>query len=195
MYLFKYRLCVCVFVSCTLDVHVSEPLTFRITFLMFCFACLHTRTSTTSPDLALSSRLFPRPRVWVSRSLLPTYLFEHLSMGQARNPPTQWTTSSAWSVLSWPQWPYRCRTCVIAERLGCRHRLALAARYEHSTSVARTKRTVHNKLDFNIGDHRPVETVVLGECHNAYLAPRPATVLTIEHSKFVSSLILVKRAL
>ena len=65
--------------------------------------------------------------------------------------------------------------CVIAERLDCRHRLALAARYGHSTGDPRTKRTVHNKLDFNTGDQCPFDTVVLGECHNAYLAPRPAT--------------------
>ena len=178
IYLFKYRfLCVCVFVSCTLDVHVSTPLSFRITFLMFCFAC-HTRTSTTSPDLALSSRLFPGPRVWVSRSLLPTYLFEHLPTGQARNPPTQWTTSSAWSVLSCPSWPCRYRMCVCLRReTGLSHRLALAARYGHSTGDPRTKRTVHNKLDFNTGDQCPFDTVVLGECHNAYLAPPPGNCL------------------
>ena len=192
MYPFKYRfVCVSVFHSLSM----CTSLSFWTAFQMFCFACLHTRTSTTSPKhaqkmidddcplvvhvslpthvnhhsvvlsgLALSSCMSPLTMVWVSRSLLPTSLFEHLSMGEARNPPTQWTTSSAWSVLPWPWWPCRYRTCVIAERLSCRHRLALAARYEHSTSDSTTKRTVQNKLDFNIGDHRPVETVVLGEC-------------------------------
>ena len=95
---------------------------------------------------ALSSRLYPLTKVQVSRSLLPTSLLEHLSMGQDRNPPTQWTTSSAWSVLSWPWWPCCYRTCVVAERLDCRHRVALAARYGHSTSDCRTKRTVQNNL-------------------------------------------------
>ena len=37
-----------------------------------------------------------RPQgVGVFFSLLPTSLFEHVSMGQARNPPTHWTTLRA----------------------------------------------------------------------------------------------------
>ena len=55
--------------------------------------------------------------------------------------------------------------CVIAERRGFR-----------------TKRTVQNKPDFNIGDHCPFETVVLGECHNAYLSTRQATMSKQLHS-------------
>ena len=167
---FMHTRCARVNVSFILD-HVSDVL-----FCMFAHSPLVVNVSLSThmnhhsvvlSGLALSSRLYPLTKVRVSRSLLPTSLLEHLSMGQDRNPPTQWTTSSAWSVLSWPWWPCCYRTCVVAERLDCRHRFALAARYGHSTSDCRTKRTVQNKLDFQIGDHCPFETVVLGECYSA----------------------------
>ena len=47
---------------------------------------------------------------------LPTSLFEHRSTFQARNPPTQRTTLSTWSVLSRPLWPCYHRTCVMCHR-------------------------------------------------------------------------------
>ena len=56
--------------------------------------------------------------VGVSRSRLPTSLFEHLSMGQASHPPTKGTTLSVSSVLSCPLWPCAHRMCVIAKETG-----------------------------------------------------------------------------
>ena len=83
--------------------------------------------------LALSSRLCPLTKVQVSRSLVPTSLFEHLSMGQVRIPPTQWTTSSAWSVLPWPCWLYCCRMCVSSPRDGAPEPSALFIPNQTST--------------------------------------------------------------
>ena len=56
--------------------------------------------------------------VGVLLSLLPASLFEHLSMGQTCNPPTQRTTLSVLSVLSCPLWPCSHRMCVIAKETG-----------------------------------------------------------------------------
>ena len=50
-------------------------------------------------------RILSSQGVGVSRSLLPTSLFEHLSRGQAANPPTQRGPHSTRSVLSRPPWP------------------------------------------------------------------------------------------
>ena len=56
--------------------------------------------------------------VAVSRSLLPTSLFEHLSRGQVVHPPTQRGPHSTRSVLSRSLRPCSHRMCVTAKRLG-----------------------------------------------------------------------------
>ena len=144
--------------------------------------CCSSFTFTRVPDQTFVIKLLLRcpwsvasQVVGVLRSLLPACLFEHLSMSQARNPPTQRITSDAWSALSCPYWPCCCRMCVIAERLGCLQRLAHAAGHGHVSGASRTRRAVHNKLDLKIGDTFPFETVVLGECYNAFCSPRRAT--------------------
>ena len=238
IYLFKLivqRACVCIcsnIILCVCLFHAHSMCTYQsllhfwITFLMFCFACLHTRTPTSSPnmhiktcddcplvaDVSLSdTRELPQcslvwscfvfPPVPRTKGLGLTFTSAHILIRALVDGPGSQPTDTMDHIkcvvralvpilaVSLPH------VCVFAERLDCRHRLALAAGYGHSTGDSRTKRTVHNKLDFNTGDQCPFDTVVLGECHNAYLAPRPATVLTIAHSKFVISLILVKRAL
>ena len=56
--------------------------------------------------------------VGVLLSLLSASLFEHVSMGQARNPPTLWTTLCVYPVLARPPWPWNHRICAIAKETG-----------------------------------------------------------------------------
>ena len=65
--------------------------------------------------------------VGVLRSLVPTSLFECMSMGQARNPSTQRDHTLCNPCFSCPLWPCYHRMCVIARRLGSLHWLAHAA--------------------------------------------------------------------
>ena len=70
------------------------------------------------------------------RSLLSTSMFEHLSMGQARNPPTKRTIRCVQSVLQCPPWP-------------CRHRVssprdwAVSAGSHMLDTVHMQKTTIH----------------------------------------------------
>ena len=64
----------------------------------------------------------------VAFSTLPGSLFEHPSMSQGFHPPTQRDHTTLRSPCSHAQGsPCRHRMCVIAEGLGCPHRLAHAA--------------------------------------------------------------------
>ena len=56
--------------------------------------------------------------VGVLRSFSPTSLFEHMSMGQARNPPQHWITLRVYPVLLCPLWPCFHRMCVITKETG-----------------------------------------------------------------------------
>ena len=68
--------------------------------------------------VAMFSLYVRTQQVWVLRSLLPTSLFEHMSMGHAFPPTDTRDRNNAKSVLSRPLWPFHHCMCVIARRLG-----------------------------------------------------------------------------
>ena len=84
-----------------------------------------------SSCLAVAFSLFVRTQgSEVLRSLLPTSLFEHLSMGQVHNPPTLGTTlcvSRALMPTLAVKPPHVCHR----QRLGSLHRLTHAAGHGH----------------------------------------------------------------
>ena len=114
----------------------------------------------------------------------PRPCFEHVPMGQARNPPTQRSTLSAQRVLSCPLWP--CCYCmgVIAERLGSLHRLAHAAEHCHfggaSTQRAFSCRTLDRKMA-NISSF--TELVAMSASQHVVYAPTCVCTCVVDHSK------------
>ena len=71
--------------------------------------------------------------VGVLRSFSPTSLFEHLSVGQALNPPTQWTTHTECGPCSHAHFGWATTACVSSQKRRCNlHRLAHAARHGYS---------------------------------------------------------------
>ena len=75
-------------------------------------------------------------------NVCPRPCFEHQSMGEACNPPTQRTTPTVWSVLSCPLWPCYHRMCVMAKGLDSHRWLAHAAGHRHFSSASTSGRTV-----------------------------------------------------
>ena len=93
-----------------LQVHISN-LSFFLSFFHSCFFFLSLSFSLSLFLFACTLRKGPGSCVHVC----PRPCFEHLSMGQARNPPTLGTTLNVYPVLSCPLWPCTHRMCVIAK--------------------------------------------------------------------------------
>ena len=108
------------------------------------FRCQHMCTSAVEvlSDQDLSSRLFTFTR---GRGLTLTsarvLVRAHVD-GQARNPPTHWTTLHVYVVLQRPLGPCNRRMCVSSlKRLGCLHVLAHAAGQRHLCGASTPKRS------------------------------------------------------
>ena len=132
----------CVFVSFSIGfAHYQQSV---VVVVVCCGVLLHCRQATifSISLFVILSLLFVLNRSRSYVNCFPRPCFKHVSMGQARNPPTERTSLSAWSVLSRSLWPCYRRMCVITEGLGSLHGFAHAAGRGYLCSASTAKRAV-----------------------------------------------------